>query len=107
MEVPTVLRSDVLSAAESGESLDLIFVTADRRRGTGGEIIEVKNWRKVDFDKPKTNGKSHTKTITRKNPNHWENKTINIFNPNNRLQHPISVHFRLIQFFNGKRVVNG
>ncbi len=106
----TILRSEVLKQADNGDPFDMVFVTCDRKRGTGGELITVKQWQKIGTDDPlpRMPGqlRKTVKAITR-NPNHWVNKTLNIFNPNNRALHPIKVHFRLIQFFNGKRVING
>jgi hypothetical protein len=112
MELPAgdyILRSEVLKVADSGEHFNAVFVTADRRRGTGGDLIEVKDWQKILADHPgqRVPGRRRAAIGSIKAPNHWENKTINIHNPNNKLQHPISMHIRLIQFFNGKRVVNG
>lgn len=105
-----VLRSEVLKQIADGDPFDMEFVACDRKRGTGGELIKVKQWLKMGTgDKvPLMPGqlRKTAKAITR-NPHHWENKTINIYNPNNRALHPIKVHFRLIQFFNGKRVING
>jgi hypothetical protein len=77
---------DVIKAIESGEPFTLIFVTADRRRGTGGELITLENWcKKAPGTTP---------------------KTVRLFNPDNAETHPITVHHKLIQFFNGKRVIN-
>jgi hypothetical protein len=106
----TILRSEVMKIADSGELFDMTFITADRRRGTGGEIIEVSNWQKMDNDAPVERMPGRFRKTVRamaKNPNHWIHKTINIFNPGNKMIHPYKVHFRLIQFFNGKRVLNG
>jgi hypothetical protein len=105
--VDHILRSEVLKIAESGEHFDMVFVTADRRRGTGGDLIDVKQWQKVDAKRTKPGQRRAPRAQRSKDPNHWENKTINICNPNNNSQHPIAVHYRLIQFFNGKRVING
>ena len=105
-----ILRSEVMKLADTGEHFDMIFVTADRKRGTGGELIEVRDWQKMDTDTPveKMPGRFRkTARAMKRNPNHWEYKTFNIFNPNNNHVHPHKVHFRLIQFFNGKRVLNG
>jgi hypothetical protein len=44
--VETILRSEAMREIDSGVSFDLVFITADRRRGTGGELIEVKDWQK-------------------------------------------------------------
>ena len=104
------MRSEALKEADSGEPFDMIIVTADRRRGTGGDLIELKGWAKMSNEKEArkiTAGGRRKALHMVRHPNHWENKTINVFNPNNRAVHPIKVHFRLIQFFNGKRVING
>lgn len=105
-----ILRSEVMKLADTGEHFSMIFVTADRRRGTGGDLIEVRDWQKMDTDSPVEKIPGRFRKAVRamkKKPNHWVNKTINIFNPNNSNVHPHKVHFRLIQFFNGKRVLNG
>lgn len=106
----TILRSAVLKEADNGDPFDMVFVSCDRRRGTGGELITVKGWQKMSTEqvaKRMPGQLRKTAMAIVKNPNHWVNKTLNIFNPNNRNLHPIKVHFRLIQFFNGKRVING
>lgn len=106
----TILRSEALRLADSGEPFDMVIVTADRRRGTGGDLITLKQWKKMDNEdvaKSMPSGVRKTSLAMTRSPNHWTNKTINAFNPNNRSVHPIKVHFRLIQFFNGKRVLNG
>lgn len=105
-----VLRSEVMRVIDEGDPFTLLFVTADRKRGTGGDLIEVRDWQKISKDTvvealPGRQRKTVRAMI--KDPNHWENKTINIHNPNNRALHPTKVHYRLIQFFNGKRVLNG
>ena len=106
----TILRSDVMRQIDSDGSFSMEFVTCDRRRGTGGELIEVKSWQKLNAsaDIEVLPGQARQKARQMiKDPNHWKNKTINIWNPLNRSLHPHKVHFRLIQSFNGKRVVNG
>jgi len=95
---------------DEGDPFDLVFVTADRRRGTGGELISVTQWTKMDSDAPIEilPGRYRKKARAMiKNPNHWANKTFNIWSPINKLNHPHKVHFRLMQFFNGKRIING
>lgn len=105
-----ILRSEVLKQADSGEPFDMVIVSCDRKRGTGGELITVKGWQKLGTEEvaAKLPGQLRkTGLAIARSPHHWVNKTLNIFNPNNRALHPIKVHFRLIQFFNGKRVING
>lgn len=106
----TILRSEVLKQADSGEPFDMVIVSCDRKRGTGGELITVKGWQKLQKEEVAAKMPGQLRKTARaivRNPNHWVNKTLNIYNPNNRARHPLKVHFRLIQFFNGKRVING
>src|SRR5699024_9871092 len=102
---PVILLPDVLRELDSGEPFDMKFVKADRRRGTGGEIVEVRKWVKVQTEErasayttmPSGGGKN-------KRPNHHHHKTLNIMN----LRNPKTkrkVHIRLICEFNGKQVL--
>jgi hypothetical protein len=105
----TILRHEVLKELDTGEPFDMVFITADRRRGTGGKIKRVSNWVKIKGGEPvsrlpgeftRTNIQSH-----KKDPRHADHKTINIYNPGNPGNHATKVHWRLIVFFNGKRVL--
>lgn len=105
----TMLRSEAVKAIYSGAPFSAEFIKADRKRGVGGELVEVKNWVKKrepkgPADQPLAPKVSKAKG---KNPNSYDNRTVLIFNPANRLTHPIPVHMILIQTFNGKRVING
>lgn len=104
----TILRHEVLKAMDTGKPFDLVFITADRRRGTGGKVKSVKGWAKIVGDAPVTERRpgefKHIQALT-KNPRHSKHKTINIFNPGNDRDHAISVHWRLMVFFNGKRIL--
>ena len=106
----TVLRSDILKILDTGEPFDMEFVTADRRRGTGGKLITVKGWVKQKEqpveDRPVG---QHTPAKQRlvKDPAHRKNGTINIKNPGNKHVHPHKVHVALILTLNGKKVING
>jgi hypothetical protein len=104
----TILRSEVLKQLDTGEPFQMEFVTADRKRGTGGELIKVENWAKHKGNPPierrpssplggNQRGALKPATI----------KVVNIHNPFNRIAHPIAVHLLLILTFNGKRVLNG
>jgi hypothetical protein len=102
-----ILKAEVLEMMDSGEPFDLVFCTADRHKGTGGEVIEVKQWVKVSGEQLRMSG---SKVIRKKadklkrDPDHIKNKTINIRdlrNPNKVRK----VHIRLIGFFNNQRVV--
>lgn len=93
---------------DSGEPFSMTFITADRRRGTGGEIVSVKNWIKASTPVEgvvKTSKKKRliSQLILAKNPNHYENKTRNIRNLR-KLKEIRKIHIRLIVKFNGKKV---
>jgi hypothetical protein len=105
----TVLRSEAWKIIDSGEPFDLEFVTADLRRKTGGKYIRVHLWVKkpgrmaveiLPGEKP------HRARIG-KDPRHHTNKTCVIYNPRNSEAHPVTIHYRLIQYLNGKRIING
>jgi hypothetical protein len=107
----TILRSEVVKLVDTGESFDMEFVTADRRRGTGGKLILVKGWvkkvgRPVEDTIPGKNIRRKASDV-RKDPDHWRHGTFNIENPGNKALHLHKVHIPLIQTFNSKRVVNG
>ncbi len=106
-----ILRSNAWKLIDSGEPFDLGFVTADRRRGTGGEYKEVKGYRKVQKQAntttlPGTASKQiRTAEKLKSDPNHGLHKTINIFDPRNPKNHIVKVHYRLFDRFNGKTVL--
>ena len=82
------------------------FVTADRRRGTGGEIIEINGARN---NSPQAKGKiipvkggPSSSVLKGSNPHHWSNSTRNFLLPNGAIR---KVHIRLIIQFNHKKVV--
>lgn len=86
----------------------MVFITADRRRKTGGELVEVKGWVKLKRDDIRPASVNYKKAAVEKdskNPKHRTNKTINIIDPMRPDSNPTKIHFRLIQFFNGKRVI--
>ena len=83
------------------------FVTADRTKKEGGEIIELKDASKCPVRTkngheiyPQRKNAPHLERITR-NPNHWENSTRNIRLPNGQKR---KLHIRLIIEFNNKKV---
>lgn len=100
-----IKRSDVIRQIYAGDAFDLEFVTADEKRGTGGELIQVQGWQILKTEKqPATTGQAAARMGT--NPQHDDHGTINIHNPSNH-HHPIKVHTALIQTFNGKLLLNG
>ncbi|THU34250.1 hypothetical protein FAM09_24845 [Niastella caeni] len=109
MSQQTILRHEVLKELDTGNLFDMVFITADRRRGTGGKIKRVSNWVKIIGGEQVSRLPGEFSRITslslKKNPSHGEHKTINIYNPGNPGDHATKVHWRLIIFFNGKRVL--
>jgi len=84
------------------------FVKADRTRGTGGDILEIINGRKmVNKDKDGEpvfdfRPKSHpSEPGLKKDPRHWVNATRNILLENGEIR---KVHIRLIIEFNNQKV---
>lgn len=102
----TVLRSEAWKILDSGEAFDLEFVTADIRRKTGGKYIRVKGWKKSK-GKPAREALPGERPAKMTDPKHSYNKTCVIYNPDNSAVNPITIHWRLIQYLNGKRIING
>ncbi|MGN7786800.1 hypothetical protein ACTJIJ_19865 [Niabella sp. 22666] len=101
---PTILRKDALALIHSGNLVDIAFVTADRRRGTGGNYITLKRVCKVEKDKSAAVPPSGRQGASRP-ANHHAHKTINLHDPVRSFMHIHKVHIRLIHFLNGKRVI--
>lgn len=107
-----ILRYDVFKEIHSGEPFDMAWITCNRKKGTGGDIISAEGWMVVS-DQPRETKDVKSETTENpslkgeaKDPNHPDNGTVNIFNPANSGVHIHKVHIDLIQFFNGKRVIN-
>jgi len=85
----------------------LKYVTADRTKETGGEIIELKDACKcsvkIKQGKEIFSTKQNFPTNDRvtKDPNHWVNSTRNCLLPNGQKR---KLHIRLIIEFNNKKV---
>ena len=94
---------------DTGAGFDLVFIMADKRRGTGGKIKRVKSWQKICGERAGIKMPAHlaTKTtMTRKNPNHNVHKTVNIYDPRHAMQHATTVHWRLMVYFNNQRIID-
>jgi hypothetical protein len=95
---------EAIQLIDTGEPFSLTYVTADRNKGTGGQIKKVTNWVKCDLATvPEPILRRNKMFEASKNPNHQQHKTKNIMNPATRDIR--KVHVRLITEFNGKRVV--
>lgn len=103
----TILRSEAKKIIDSGMRFSLAFVKADRRRGEAGEYVQVNNWQKVQQDPAPEAipGQPALKKELARDPSHQVHKTFNIFNPADRRQHPVKVHYRLMHIFNDKIIV--
>lgn len=103
-----IMRSEAMAIINKGQPFNLDFVTADRRRGTGGDYTAVKGWMKLREDLPEEIRPGHYKKKhePRGDRNNHQHKTFLIFNPANR-SHPITIHYRLMQVINGKTIING
>jgi hypothetical protein len=106
------MRSEVMQAINTGHPFTLEFVTADRRRGTGGELIKVEKWKKVmtttaDAENIRPGHFAKAGTNLSKHPDHLAHDTFNIFNPANRGDYPRKVHYWLMISYNGKTIING
>lgn len=97
--------SEALKEIYSGDMFEMEFVTADVKRGTGGELVHVVDWQLTGY-----NGKqkgTRQKAAGLKIPNHDGNETFVIHNPGNPKQDPITVHIKLIQTYKNKRILHG
>lgn len=92
---------------DAGQSFSISFITADKRKNTGGELIEVEEAYKSGYVDPEERKRMQKlqpeSNIIRKHPNHYENSTRNILIA--RSNEIRKVHIRLIRKFNGKTVL--
>lgn len=115
MAEETINRADAWKIIDTGIQFDIAFVLADRRRGTGGQYRDLKGVQKVITDTPQlkdvtlrqAQGDNSLKAQgDTRNPNHGLHKTINIHHPGKNRLHIYKLHYRLMHFFNGKRIIN-
>lgn len=88
---------------------DLIATTYSDQRGTGGDLLVLKNISlsgikgdKKTFDVPAEFQRETISTTLMKNPRHRENKTKNILMANREIR---KVHIRFILFYNNKQIL--
>lgn len=105
----SVRLSEVLRQMEEGEERFTIrFVKADKRRKTGGQILE---WRNCQLSKrrvasaPRPPVVANDAAAPSRMPAHYQNATRNIVQGNS--SQPRKVHIWLLLAFNGQRVVLG
>lgn len=102
----TITIKEVLLLMESGRAFSLTVVTANTKKGTGGELVSFPSATCTGY-----NVKDGTKltasvmkkaTSEEKRPNHSEHFTRNILLPDMRVR---KIHIDLITRFNGKKVL--
>jgi hypothetical protein len=99
---------EMMEYIRSGDAFSLTWVTADRKRNTGGEIRHLINAVRADVS---DGGKERKKgdaleliPALKKKPNHFDNDTINI--RKRGTERIVKVHVNLITVFNGKPVID-
>ena len=105
MKNEVIALSAVLYVMDRGERFDIEFVTADRKKGTGGELKTMTNcvlYSAYKKDRP-VDIKVEAAAVLSKNPRHFQNSTRNIYCMHSRETR--KVHLRLITRFNGKQVL--
>jgi hypothetical protein len=111
--VPMIANSVRLSEAlrqmeEGKERFSIRFVKADKRRKTGGQILE---WQHCQLSKRRVvgarrpAGTADVADTPSRMPAHFQNATRNIVQGNS--SQPRKVHIWLLLTFNGQRVVLG
>lgn len=92
----------------SGQPFSLTWVTANRKRDTGGKMMNLIDAIRADIaDDGKERHKSEAIEmipVSKKNPNHFQNDTINI--RKRGAERITKVHVNLITVFNGKPVID-
>jgi hypothetical protein len=109
MKTDVILLRDALRMMDrlnhKGEPIpfSLSFVTANRRKDTGGKIKEIKG---AILSKHNKALPQHVRTVDgfggSKKPSHYENSTRNIQAPDSSIT---KVHIRLILTFNGQKII--
>lgn len=94
-------RMDELDHNSNPIMFNIKFVTADKKRMSGGEIIEIKYAKKC-IGIRNNEAVFDTGNKKRKKPNHYINSTRNILCPNGQIR---KIHIRLITEFNGQKVI--
>lgn len=96
---------EVMEHVRSGKPFSISWVTADRRRRTGGKIKHLIN---AVITEPKASRSKSTETIKSEgkiwesNPNHYANDTINVRKMGT--ENITKIHPMLITVFNGRPV---
>lgn len=100
------MLTDVLKAMDGPAPFAIAYITADRKKRTGGQIKTIAQAQRLErlSDLPDNILRLNRISITEsRSPNHYDNKTRNIYIPATRAIR--KVHIKLIVGFNGKKVL--
>jgi hypothetical protein len=103
----TITLKEALDYLDGGKPFNIMFITANKDTGEGGEECNLTNCRKLMHktttmkvaekqQESKLAGKVH------KNPRHYPNSTRNLVLENGEIR---KCHIRLIRQFNGKTIL--
>jgi len=99
----TITIKEMLEYMDSGRPFDLSYVTADRRRGTGGQLLSATRARKTGT--AARDGQKLTASVVSaaaRNPQHAEHFTRNIVLRDRTVK---KIHPDLVTKFNGRVVL--
>lgn len=98
----SITLKEAIEMMDSGAYFSIDFVTADMRRGTGGEWIHLPRCRK-NPRQTKAEKEAEKMRVLRpkRDPRHYENSTRNLLLANGEIR---KVHLRLIRKINGRVV---
>lgn len=98
----TITLQDVIALIDSGQWMALEVVTADLKRGTGGEWIKLDRCRKnpklTPTERTLARMKQPAVQPPKRDPRHYENSTRNMLLANGMI---MKIHLRLIRKVNG------
>jgi hypothetical protein len=98
-----ITLKEVLAEMETGNPFSIVFITADKKRDLGGDIIRIDscvlNWTAT---KEKIKADGFNPELKSKTQNHYDNGTRNLLLPAGHIK---KCHIRLITEFNNKKVV--
>lgn len=104
-----ITLSEALEHMQSGATFSITYVTADRKRGTGGKLLHIPqaNICKLSAIPANILRRNGISAVTLSNDRRWADhhahKTRNIYVPNT--QQIKKLHIKLITEYNGKRVL--
>lgn len=102
-----VTLKEALELMRTGDPFDLVWITADRQRQRGGEILTAKG-AKIPTNRRRTTKNGLRKTeknalpTNSRSPNHYAHGTRNIRLATGKIR---KVHIQLIDSINGMKVV--